>query len=101
MAARLEAERAATEKAARAREPAWWPKEAKVVPKAPKRRPASPRTVEAAERRLEQIKMRMDAGHELTAEEMNDAAAIFELRKIWAALEQELREERLEKERTR
>ena len=45
--------------------------------------------------------MRMDAGHELTAEEMNDAAAIFELRKIWAALEQELREERLEKERTR
>ena len=54
--------------------------------------------IPAAERRLEQIKARLDSGHELTEEEMSDAGAIFELRKIWGALEDELRQERLERE---
>ena len=41
---------------------------------------------------------RISQGAPTPEEEMSDAGAIFELRKIWGALEEELRQERQERE---
>ena len=86
-AAEREERRQKAEQAAEARAPNWWPKELKIAP--PRRRPPDARTVAAAEARLFSIKEKLEGGGELTDVEMSDAAAILELREIWAETAQQ------------
>ena len=80
-----EAERAArrqqAEAAAERRAPNWWPRQPKV---SAVRRPPEPRMVAAAEARLLDIKMKLEGGEDLSPDELSDAAAILELRQLWA-----------------
>jgi hypothetical protein len=69
-------------KAAQSRAPSWWPRSVEVGE--PRPRPPSPATVSAANARLTELKAKLEGGEELTDVEMSDAAAIMELRKIWA-----------------
>ena len=93
-AARLEQlkekEREAHRKSVDARTPSWWPREVHVAPKQqlpprPRRPPSDPEIVAAANKRLDQIRLRLEEGQRLTPEEESDAAAIMELRRVWAA----------------
>jgi hypothetical protein len=69
-------------KAAQSHAPSWWPRSVEVGE--PRPRPPSPATVSAANARLTELKAKLEGGEELTDVEMSDAAAIMELRKIWA-----------------
>lgn len=84
MEAAAEAKRKEAERLAHERAPTWWPREAKRVPP-PQRlaRPPSPATVKAADARLRQIWLQIEGGEEISDDEMNDMAAILELKKLW------------------
>ena len=79
-----DAEREQRRASAEARRPSWWPKELKIKPPERRRRPPSPTTVAAADTRLREIRRKLEAGHELSKDEENDAKAILELKQIWA-----------------
>ena len=84
-----EKEREAHCKAVDARTPVWWPRELRVAPRQPPPRqrppPPDPEMVAAANKRLDEIRSKLEEGQRLTPDEESDAAAIMELRRVWAA----------------